>query len=317
MLEAVNLTKKYGTFSAVHNLSFSAEKGTVLGFLGPNGAGKSTTMNMLTGYIAATEGNVLVNGISMLDEPERAKKQIGYLPEIPPVYPDMTVNEYLDFVTGLKKANLKTAKETEAMLEDIRQKTGISEVAGKLIKTLSKGYRQRVGLAAALIGYPEVLILDEPTVGLDPKQIIEIRDLIRELSKDHLVILSSHILSEVSAVCDRIMIINKGELVAEGTAEELIRKVGENTKVIIEVGREDAERTEQILEGFEGVASYEQKTTAEEGTVSYTINEEAGFDIRKELFFRMAAENIALFKLLRPTKSLEDIFIEITGGEDK
>ena len=205
MIEVENLTKKYGSQVAVDNLSFRVERGMIYGFLGPNGAGKSTTMNMMTGYIAATSGTVKINGYDILKNPEQAKKSIGYLPELPPVYPDMTVYEYLRFVAELKKVK---KNERQAQIEDVMKQTQIEDVKGRLIKNLSKGYKQRVGLAQAIIGYPEVIILDEPTVGLDPKQIIEIRELIRELAKKHTIILSSHILSEVSAVCDHIMIIS-------------------------------------------------------------------------------------------------------------
>ena len=219
MIEVENLTKKYGSQVAVDNLSFRVERGMIYGFLGPNGAGKSTTMNMMTGYIAATSGTVKINGYDILKNPEQAKKSIGYLPELPPVYPDMTVYEYLRFVAELKKVK---KNERQAQIEDVMKQTQIEDVKGRLIKNLSKGYKQRVGLAQAIIGYPEVIILDEPTVGLDPKQIIEIRELIRELAKKHTIILSSHILSEVSAVCDHIMIISKGKLVASDTPEGLM-----------------------------------------------------------------------------------------------
>ena len=219
MIEVENLTKKYGSHVAVDNLSFRVERGMIYGFLGPNGAGKSTTMNMMTGYIAATSGTVKINGYDILKNPEQAKKSIGYLPELPPVYPDMTVYEYLRFVAELKKVK---KNERQAQIEDVMKQTQIEDVKGRLIKNLSKGYKQRVGLAQAIIGYPEVIILDEPTVGLDPKQIIEIRELIRELAKKHTIILSSHILSEVSAVCDHIMIISKGKLVASDTPEGLM-----------------------------------------------------------------------------------------------
>ena len=210
MIEVENLTKKYGSHVAVDNLSFRVERGMIYGFLGPNGAGKSTTMNMMTGYIAATSGTVKINGYDILKNPEQAKKSIGYLPELPPVYPDMTVYEYLRFVAELKKVK---KNERQVQIEDVMKQTQIEDVKGRLIKNLSKGYKQRVGLAQAIIGYPEVIILDEPTVGLDPKQIIEIRELIRELAKKHTIILSSHILSEVSAVCDHIMIISLSALI--------------------------------------------------------------------------------------------------------
>ena len=218
MIEVQNLVKMYGDHTAVDHLSFRIEKGHIYGLLGPNGAGKSTTMNIMTGYLGATEGKVLIQGHDILKEPELAKKSIGYLPEQPPVYMDMTVREYLQFAAELKKI---PKKEREKQMNDVIRMTGIREVENRLIQNLSKGYRQRVGLAQAILGFPEVIILDEPTVGLDPKQIIEIRELIRELAKEHTVILSSHILAEIQEVCDYIMIISKGKLVASDTPENL------------------------------------------------------------------------------------------------
>lgn len=227
MIEVKNLTKKYGDHTAVDHLSFQVEEGQIYGFLGPNGAGKSTTMNMITGYIASTEGTVVINGHDILEEPEEAKKDIGYLPEQPPLYMDMTVIEYLRLAAELKKV---PKKDRENMIADIMDTVQLTHMKDRLIKNLSKGYKQRTGLAQALMGYPEVIILDEPTVGLDPKQIIEIRDLIKSLSKKHTVILSSHILSEVSAVCDYVMIISHGHLVASDTPENLAKLMeGENT----------------------------------------------------------------------------------------
>ena len=225
MIEVVNLTKRYGDKKAVNNISFKAEDGEILGFLGPNGAGKSTTMNILTGYISCTDGKALIDGIDILEDPVKAKKQIGYLPEIPPLYVDMTVKEYLSFIYDLKKCKLPKISH----LKDICQLVKIEHVYNRMIKNLSKGYRQRVGLAQALVGNPKTLILDEPTVGLDPNQIIEIRTLIKKLGKNHTVILSSHILSEVQAVCDKIVVINDGKIVANDTEENLSMKLtGEN-----------------------------------------------------------------------------------------
>ena len=244
MIEVENLTKKYGSHVAVDNLSFRVERGMIYGFLGPNGAGKSTTMNMMTGYIAATSGTVKINGYDILKNPEQAKKSIGYLPELPPVYPDMTVYEYLRFVAELKKVK---KNERQVQIEDVMKQTHIEDVKGRLIKNLSKGYKQRVGLAQAIIGYPEVIILDEPTVGLDPKQIIEIRELIRELAKKHTIILSSHILSEVSAVCDHIMIISKGKLVASDTPEGLMTLLKGGRQMKLSVLGEQS-KVEELLE---------------------------------------------------------------------
>jgi len=223
LVEVKNLSKRYGNNLAVDNLSFTVNKGQIMGFLGPNGAGKSTTMNIITGYISATEGSVKINGVDIFDEPEEVKKMIGYLPEFPPLYPDMTVKEYLYFVADLKKVEKKQRKQ---MIADIMEATKITPMADRLIKHLSKGYKQRVGLAQAIMGYPELIILDEPTVGLDPKQIIEMRELIKELSKNHTVILSSHIMQEVSAVCDTIMIIDKGKLIISDKPENLSARLG-------------------------------------------------------------------------------------------
>ena len=232
MIEVKDLTKRYGQHVAVDSVSFTVNEGEILGFLGPNGAGKSTTMNIITGYISATEGTVKINGYDILDQPEEAKKQIGYLPEFPPLYMDMTVQEYLDFVFSIKKVDPKQKKQQMDTILDVVK---IGDVRKRLIKNLSKGYKQRVGLAQALVGAPSVLILDEPTVGLDPKQIIEIRTLIKELGKKHTIILSSHILPEVSAVCERVIIINKGKLVASDTPENLSRRLGDTSKMTLRV----------------------------------------------------------------------------------
>lgn len=312
VIEARGLTKKYGDHTAVKNLSFSVDKGRVLGFLGPNGAGKSTTMNMLTGYISATKGTVLINGIDIYENPKEAKKNIGYLPELPPVYPDMTVDEYLDFVCKLKNACGRNKKQ---MLEDIKIRTGVKDVEGRLIKHLSKGYRQRVGFAGALVGYPEVLILDEPTVGLDPKQIIEIRDLIRSLSKDHTIILSSHILSEISAVCDQIMIINKGRLVAAGSPEELTEKLGEGNKIEI-TALGEKEEVEQVLGSMEYVEEFAEAASDDEG-LSYSLKIRKNVDARRDIFIAFAEAGIPLIKLSRNVQTLESLFLEITEGKEE
>ena len=270
MIEVENLTKKYGSHVAVDNLSFRVERGMIYGFLGPNGAGKSTTMNMMTGYIAATSGTVKINGYDILKNPEQAKKSIGYLPELPPVYPDMTVYEYLRFVAELKKVK---KNERQAQIEDVMKQTQIEDVKGRLIKNLSKGYKQRVGLAQAIIGYPEVIILDEPTVGLDPKQIIEIRELIRELAKKHTIILSSHILSEVSAVCDHIMIISKGKLVASDTPEGLMTLLKGGRQMKLSVLGEQS-KVEELLQSMESVKDFSMQPPRAEGMVSVNIRTE-------------------------------------------
>lgn len=313
MIEVENLTKKYGSHVAVDNLSFRVERGMIYGFLGPNGAGKSTTMNMMTGYIAATSGTVKINGYDILKNPEQAKKSIGYLPELPPVYPDMTVYEYLRFVAELKKVK---KNERQAQIEDVMKQTQIEDVKGRLIKNLSKGYKQRVGLAQAIIGYPEVIILDEPTVGLDPKQIIEIRELIRELAKKHTIILSSHILSEVSAVCDHIMIISKGKLVASDTPEGLMTllKGGRQMKLSL-LGEQS--KVEELLRSMESVKDFSMQPPRAEGMVSVNIRTEDTEDIRVELFHRLAAADMPIMELSLSEKSLEDVFLELTGEEDK
>ena len=303
MIEVENLTKKYGSHVAVNNLSFRVERGMIYGFLGPNGAGKSTTMNMMTGYIAATSGTVKINGYDILKNPEQAKKSIGYLP----------VYEYLKFVAELKKVK---KNERQAQIEDVMKQTQIEDVKGRLIKNLSKGYKQRVGLAQAIIGYPEVIILDEPTVGLDPKQIIEIRELIRELAKKHTIILSSHILSEVSAVCDHIMIISKGKLVASDTPEGLMTLLKGGKQMKLSVLGEQS-KVEELLQSMESVKDFSMQPPRAEGMVSVNIRTEDTEDIRVELFHRLAAADMPIMELSLSEKSLEDVFLELTGEEDK
>ena len=313
MIEVENLTKKYGSHVAVDNLSFRVERGMIYGFLGPNGAGKSTTMNMMTGYIAATSGTVKINGYDILKNPEQAKKSIGYLPERTHVYTDMTVYEYLRFVAELKKVK---KNERQVQIEDVMKQTQIEDVKGRLIKNLSKGYKQRVGLAQAIIGYPEVIILDEPTVGLDPKQIIEIRELIRELAKKHTIILSSHILSEVSAVCDHIMIISKGKLVASDTPEGLMTLLKGGRQMKLSVLGEQS-KVEELLRSMEPVKDFSMQPPRAEGMVSVNIRTEDTEDIRVELFHRLAAADMPIMELSLSEKSLEDVFLELTGEEDK
>ena len=313
MIEVENLTKKYGSHVAVDNLSFRVERGMIYGFLGPNGGGKRTTMNMMTGYIAATSGTVKINGYDILKNPEQAKKSIGYLPELPPVYPDMTVYEYLRFVAELKKVK---KNERQVQIEDVMKQTQIEDVKGRLIKNLSKGYKQRVGLAQAIIGYPEVIILDEPTVGLDPKQIIEIRELIRELAKKHTIILSSHILSEVSAVCNHIMIISKGKLVASDTPEGLMTLLKGGRQMKLSVLGEQS-KVEELLRSMESVKDFSMQPPRAEGMVSVNIRTEDTEDIRVELFRRLAAADMPIMELSLSEKSLEDVFLELTGEEDK
>lgn len=313
MIEVKHLVKQYGTNYAVDDLTFTVEKGQIYGFLGPNGAGKSTTMNILTGYIAPTSGEVKINGHDILEEPEEARKCIGYLPEIPPIYPDMTVYEYLNFAAGLKKI----AKEKRALLiGEAMELTGLLEVQHRLIKNLSKGYKQRTGLAQAILGFPEIIILDEPMVGLDPKQIIEVRELIKKLSQKHTVILSSHILSEISAICDHIMIIAKGKLVASDTPENLVQLMkGSASLELTVIGSKT--RLRQILDQTAGIASYELQDSAEKEAVDAVIKTEKELDLRETLFYRLADEKMPLLRMQHTQISLEDVFLELTGETDK
>lgn len=308
MIKVENLVKKYGNHVAVDHLSFEVEKGQIYGFLGPNGAGKSTTMNIMTGYLAASDGLVEINGHDILTEPEAAKKCIGYLPEIPPLYPDMTVWEYLYFVAELKKL---PKAEREDQIEEIMEMVEIEDVSERLIKNLSKGYRQRVGLAQAIIGYPDIIILDEPMVGLDPKQIIEIRELIKRLSENHTIILSSHILSEVSTICDHIMIISKGKLVASDSPEGLQKLMRKSTEVDMTV-LGTREKADEILSGIEQIQSYSYEETSEEDGVRIRIKTENNIDIRKELSVTFTTQNMPVIAMSRVEKSLEDIFLQLT-----
>jgi len=310
LIEVKNLVKKYGNHLAVDHLNFTIEEGHIYGFLGPNGAGKSTTMNIMTGYLGATEGEVLINGHDILKEPEEAKKQIGYLPELPPLYMDMTVREYMEFAAELKK--IPKAKRAES-IDDVEKLVKIKDVEKRLIKNLSKGYRQRVGLAQAVLGFPEIIILDEPSVGLDPKQIIEIRELIRKLAKKHTVILSSHILAEVREVCDYIMIISKGKLVASDTPENLERYLGESGLIEIET-RTEASKVKEVLKNVPGIEKVSLKIDAS-GITSGQIREKRGQDIREELFTTFAEKKMPLLKLNPVQVSLEDVFMELTQSD--
>ncbi len=307
MIEVQNLTKQYGAKKAVDSLTFTVNDGEILGFLGPNGAGKSTTMNMLTGYISSTSGKALINGVDILDDPINAKKNIGYLPEIPPLYLDMTVKDYLNFVYGLKKCKIPR----KAHLEDVCGLVKITDVYERIIRNLSKGYKQRVGLAQALIGNPPILILDEPTVGLDPKQIIEIRTLIKKLGKKHTVILSSHILPEIQAVCDRVIIINKGKIAADDTTENLTKNITTDHRLIarIDGAREEVLKT---IKGISGVISVSADMEREKGVYDYEIETKEDADIRRELFKRVAARNWIILGLKSSEMTLEDIFLKIT-----
>ncbi len=308
MIEADNLVKRYGQHMAVDHLSFRIEAGKIYGFLGPNGAGKSTTMNIMTGYIAPTEGSVKINGYDIVKDAEAAKGCVGYLPEIPPLYMDMTVKEYLYFVAELKKIPKKDRKEKIAEVMDM---TMIAGMEGRLIKNLSKGYRQRVGLAQAILGDPAVIILDEPTVGLDPKQIIEIRGLIRKLGEKHTVILSSHILSEVQAVCDEVMIISRGRLVACDTPDGLTGLMNGNSRLELTVlGTKD--RMEKLLLQFPQVKEILCEESSESGCVKVILETDQSIDIRQELFYKLAEAKLPIMAMNRPERSLEDVFLELT-----
>lgn len=313
MIEVKNLVKKYGDHLAVDHLSFHVEKGQIYGFLGPNGAGKSTTMNIMTGYIASTDGEVIINGHNILEEPEEAKKCIGYLPEQPPLYFDMTVKEYLKFAAELKKV---PRDRRENQIKDVMKMVGITNMQERLIKNLSKGYRQRVGLAQAILGYPEIIILDEPTVGLDPKQIIEIRELIRKLAKNHTIILSSHILSEVSEVCDYILIINNGKLVASDTTDNLEKMtMGSNTLELSVKG--DRERLKNILDQMEEIREVEWVKSEEQDLVSLKITTDENTDVREKIFYKMAEKQMPIMDMHSTRISLEDIFLELTDSAKK
>lgn len=310
VIEVKNLTKKYGDHVAVDHLSFTIESGQIYGFLGPNGAGKSTTMNIMTGYLGATEGEVLINGCDILEEPEQAKHFIGYLPELPPLYMDMTVDEYLEFAARLKKIPKLERKEA---VRKAKETAKIEDVSKRLIKNLSKGYKQRVGLAQAVLGFPEIIILDEPTVGLDPKQIIEIRDLIKSLKNKHTIILSSHILSEVSAVCDKILIISKGKLVACDTPEGLTRLMTGEAELEITV-KGTKEKLLTVLEKIGEIEERRLETVSEDQTKAI-IKTGEDVDIREPLFYLLAEEKLPLLDMHISTKSLEDIFLELTDSE--
>ena len=313
MIEVKNLTKRYGNHLAVDHLNFTVESGKIYGFLGPNGAGKSTTMNIMTGYLGATEGQVLIGGHDILKEPEEAKKNIGYLPEIPPLYMEMTVREYLEFAAELK--GIKKGKR-EPQIEEVIRLAKLRDVENRLIQNLSKGYKQRVGLAQAVLGFPEIIILDEPTVGLDPKQIIEIRDLIKGLKQKHTVILSSHILSEVRAVCDYVLIISHGKLVASDTPDNLERLAAGSNSLLMKVkGEKDTIR--KALETIEGVTGVEMSYDSDEKLWKTKLSIQENVDIREKVFYAMAKANCPIYEMQVKRVSLEDVFLELTEGEKK
>lgn len=311
MIEVKDLVKKYGSHLAVDHLSFTLESGKIYGFLGPNGAGKSTTMNIMTGYLGATNGSVLIDGHDILKEPEEAKKHIGYLPELPPLYMDMTVQEYLEFAAELKKL---PKEKRESDISEVMKLTRLQDVSGRLIKNLSKGYKQRVGLAQAILGFPEIIILDEPTVGLDPKQIIEIRELIRTLSKKHTVILSSHILAEVREVCDYILIISKGKLVASDTPEnlELLRNGASSLELEVKAALETARAILSTIDDIDAMEMHSEN----ENLTRVKLETKNGADIREAVFYAFAEEKCPLLEMKTAKASLEDIFMELTQKEE-
>ncbi len=309
MIEVRNLSKSYGSKTALDNISFTAADSEILGFLGPNGAGKSTTMNIISGYLSASSGSVLIDGIDVLDDPISAKRNLGYLPEQPPLYADMTVDEYLRFVYSLKKCRFPK----RSHLEEISVLTGIENVRSRVIRNLSKGYRQRVGLAQALIGNPKVIILDEPTVGLDPKQIIEIRSLIKKLGESHTMILSSHILTEVQAVCDKIVVINEGKIVADDTTGNLSKTLSCDSRLILHI---DGAQTE-VKALLEQITDIEQVTVLreiEKSVWEYEVYPKIGKDIRRELFKRLAERRFPILMMRGSEMSLEEIFLRLTAG---
>lgn len=313
MIEVKNITKKYGSFTAVDNISFKIEEGEIIGLLGPNGAGKSTTMNMITGYIEPTEGEIVINGYDISKKPRKAKSQIGYMPEGVPLYSDLTVKEFVTYMAELKKVDRKTRKEK---VEKIIEQTGLKDVEKKLTRNLSRGYKQRVSMAGALVGEPKILILDEPTVGLDPKQITEIRALIKELGKTHTVILSSHILSEVSQICNKVIIINKGKIVAIDTPENLEKKVASNNTTYVTV--EDTEnKMETIKETIPEIKEIKLIKENEDGTKQYALESDKDVDLRKIVFNEFAKENITIFEMKKADTTLEDAFMKLIEGGEK
>lgn len=313
MIEVKNITKRYGKAVAVENISFTIEDGEIVGLLGPNGAGKSTTMNILTGFLEQTEGEVIIDGFDTLKKPKKAKKEIGYMPEGVPLYTDLTVKEFVTYMAEIKQVEKKSRKEK---VEKIIEQTGLKDVEKKLIKNLSRGYKQRVSMAGALVGEPKILILDEPTVGLDPKQITEIRNLIKELGKTHTIILSSHILSEVSQICNKVVIINKGKIVAVDTPENLENKVNNNNCIYVMV-EDNENKVDEIKDKIKGVKKVELVEENKDGTKQYLIEAEKDIDIRKTIFSEFAKENITIFEMKKADTTLEDAFMKLIEGGNK
>lgn len=313
MIKVTGLCKKYGTYTALDHLDFTIEEGKIYGFLGPNGAGKSTTMNILTGYLQATEGTVLIAGVDIRKHPEQAKAKIGYLPEQPPLYPDMTVQEYLEFAAGLKK--IERARRKSAIIE-VMELTEIRDYRNVLIKKLSKGYKQRVGMAQAILGYPPILILDEPTVGLDPKQITQMRGLIRRLGKKHTVILSSHILSEIQAVCDEVLIISEGRIVAQDTPKHLEEEADMTQKISLLV-KATKEQMDELVQQVPNIDMMSFVGEAQKGRLRYELVAKSGYDIREEISCLMAENRIPVLEMTESKISLEDVFLKLTASKEE
>ena len=313
MIEAKDLVKRYGPHTAVDHATFKIERGEIVGFLGPNGAGKTTTMNMLTGYLSCTEGTVTVDGMNILEHPLEVKKRIGYLPENPPLYPEMTVREYLQFAGEVKKV---PKQELPKRIDEVMQTVGITDVAGRLVRNLSKGYKQRVGLAQAMIGKPDILILDEPTAGLDPKQILEIRQLIKDLGKSHTVILSSHILPEVSAVCKRVLIINQGKIVADDTPDNLAKRLLGGSHLLIRIDG-TPQQVESALRKVENVRNLSFKESQEPGTVEVVVESDKDKDIRRDISKALGAAGLPILMMRSLDMTLEEIFLHLTTKEEE
>lgn len=310
MLKIKNLEKSYGKFKALDDLNLEIEKGEIFGFIGPNGAGKSTTMNMITGFIEPTSGKIIVDGYNISKKPKKAKRQIGYMPEGVPLYTDLTVKEFVSYMAQIKKVDRKIRKE---QIEKTIEETGLKDVEKKLTRNLSRGYKQRVSMAGALVGEPKILILDEPTVGLDPKQITEIRNLIKELGKTHTVILSSHILSEVSQICQKVIIINKGKIIAVDTPENLENKVASKNDIYVTV--EDLDnRIEEVAKDIKEITKIELVKENKDKTKQYLIESEKDVDLRKILFKELAKENITIFEMKKADTTLEDAFMKLIEG---
>ena len=311
MITVKNVCKKYGSFVAVDNISFEINDGEIIGLLGPNGAGKSTTMNMLTGFIEPTSGEILINGFNISKKSKKAKANIGYMPENVPLYKDLTVKEFINYMSELKYVK---GKDKKNMVSDIMAKTNLTDVQNKLVKNLSRGYKQRVSMAGALVGSPKILILDEPTVGLDPKQITEIRNLIKSLAKDHTVIISSHILSEISQMCEKVIILNKGKLIAIDTPENLENKVSKSNAVLVTV--EDSEnKIKNVVKEIPEIMEIKLIKKNDDNTIQYSLTAKENSDIRKIVFEKFAKEGITIFELKKSETTLEDAFIDLI--EDK